>query len=82
MTCQRCAASAEHIAGVQYSYDHPEHYDGVSEWVCLKCGLRVGRWTGKILTGGATEPRFGVEREPAINAAQAPPFFAEGTQPR
>lgn len=66
--CTRCGS--ENIVGVEYSHDHPEHYDGVSEWECLACGLRRGRWTGSILATGdadkpedrAFEPRFGVER--------------------
>lgn len=44
---------------VQYRYDHPEHYDGVSEIRCQDCGKRVGRWTGKILEDGESEKRFG-----------------------
>jgi hypothetical protein len=25
------------LVGVEYSYDHPKHYDGVSEWMCPDC---------------------------------------------
>lgn len=25
------------IVGVQLAYDHPEHYDGVSYWMCPDC---------------------------------------------
>lgn len=45
--------------GVQYSYDSPEHYDGVSEWRCPDCKLRIGRWSGKRLADGEPELRFG-----------------------
>lgn len=47
------------IIGVEYSYDSSEHYDGVSEWRCLYCGRREGRWSGKVLTGDEIEPRWG-----------------------
>lgn len=63
--CARCDKNIMPI-GVQYSYDHPESYDGVSEWVCGECGRREGRWTGAVLTEGASEPRHGVEREDNI----------------
>jgi hypothetical protein len=25
------------IIGIEYAYDHPQHYDGVSEWQCPDC---------------------------------------------
>lgn len=25
------------LVGVEHTYDHPEHYDGVSEWRCPDC---------------------------------------------
>lgn len=25
------------IVGIEYAYDHPQHYDGVSEWMCPDC---------------------------------------------
>ena len=49
------------LIGVEYPYDHPERYDGVSENRCPDCGVRVGRWTGKVLTDGESEPRFGID---------------------
>lgn len=45
--------------GIEYAYDHPDRYDGVSEWSCPACGCRWGRWTGTVLGLGETEPRFG-----------------------
>lgn len=65
--CTRCGAPPEQHLAIQYSYDHPEHYDGTSEFKCLRCGLRRGRWSGKILTSNgkgdvSSEPRYGVER--------------------
>jgi hypothetical protein len=47
------------MAGVEYAYGHPERYDGISEWECKVCGLRLGRWTGRRLAGNQIEPRFG-----------------------
>lgn len=45
--------------GVEYVYGSPNRYDGVSEWLCPECEVRVGRWTGKVLAEGEQEPRFG-----------------------
>lgn len=67
ITCPKCGKP---MILVEYSYDSPNHYDGVSEYVCIKkgqwgsmdatgCGLRVGRWSGKILTGKMQEKPFG-----------------------
>jgi hypothetical protein len=50
------------VVGVEYSYDHPAHYDGISEWRCTKCGERVGRWSGKRLAGKRFEWPFGRRR--------------------
>ena len=47
------------IIGVQYSPGHQEEYDGISEWVCSKCGERRGRWSGKKLEGNDFEYRYG-----------------------
>lgn len=50
------------LIGVEYPYDMPEHYDGVSEWECPFCHTRWGRWTGRVLTGDEYEPRYGGRR--------------------
>lgn len=55
-TCETCQKS---LVGIEYRYDHPNHYDGISEWECLGCKIRVGRWTGKVLDEGESEPRYG-----------------------
>lgn len=68
------------VTAVEYPFNHPEHYDGISEYRCMRCGRREGRWTGARLTDGSSEPRYGVERESAIAEEQA--RFPEGTQPR
>ena len=57
--CKVCGS--EKRTGVQYCLTI-EDYDGVSEWQCEKCGVRVGRWTGKVLAEGELEPRYGVKR--------------------
>ena len=61
--CPECGGS---IGGVEYSWDHPEHYDGVSEWACFTggtdgggCGFRLGRWSGRRLGEGDYEKRWG-----------------------
>lgn len=41
------------VIGVEYQGG----FDGVSEWRCLDCGRREGRWSGKVLTGDEKEGR-------------------------
>lgn len=36
------------LIGVNLSYDHPRHYDGVSYWQCPDCKATWNRWTGKL----------------------------------
>lgn len=59
-TCKKCGS--ENIMMVEYTHDHPEHYDGVSEIECRDCGARFGRWSGKELADGEAEPRYGTVR--------------------
>ena len=47
------------MTGIEYSYDNPQHYDGISEWRCETCGMRIGRWSGKELRNNEPELRFG-----------------------
>lgn len=56
--CPECGMT-EGIVGQEYDKKVPEHVDGVSEWHCLNCKTRWGRWTGKILQKGEREPRYG-----------------------
>ena len=58
--CPKC--KSKQIIGIEYSHLEPEHYDGVSEWMCAKCEYRQGRWSGKELLKGQMEYRFGKER--------------------
>lgn len=46
------------LIGVEYAYDHPHHYDGVSEWMCPDCGARWSRWTEELLKDGESAGRF------------------------
>lgn len=56
--CQGCGEPREVIM-VEYDGMHPDHYDGVSEYRCLTCDRREGRWSGRVLQEGDTEPRYG-----------------------
>jgi hypothetical protein len=79
--CARCDKTVMPL-GVIYPTDHPEAADPgvVSEWQCLECGRREGRWSGRVLTGGSSEPLLGEEDEARIAAEQA--RFPIGSQPR
>lgn len=54
--CKKCGSG--NIVMVEYSWDNPEHYDGISEIDCQDCGVRFGRWSGKELKEGEVEKRF------------------------
>ena len=36
------------LIGVELSYDHPRHYDGVSYWMCPECKTTWNRFTNEI----------------------------------
>lgn len=55
--CTRCTSA--NVVGVEYDGLDPLYYDGVSEWKCINCGLREGRWSGKQLTGDEQEKPYG-----------------------
>ena len=62
--CAECHANLTNgkysrLIGVEYAYGSANRYDGVSEWLCPDCKTRFGRWTGNVLQGGQSEPRFG-----------------------
>lgn len=59
--CGSCEGKVEAIA-VEYAYDDCNHYDGISEWECVQCGRREGRWSGRILKDGESEPPHGEKR--------------------
>lgn len=74
LVCPACGRDDEDFAfiGIEYAYGSPCHYDGVSEWLCPDCRTRVGRWTGRVLTGDMVEPPFG-------RGISATPIEARGT---
>ena len=55
--CKKCGSS--NIVMVEYEITHPNHFDGISEIMCLDCRARIGRWSGRELGEGEFEPRFG-----------------------
>lgn len=55
--CKKCGS--KNIVMIEYGYNSPERYDGVSEIDCKDCGARFGRWSGKELAEGELEKRFG-----------------------
>jgi|GEM_PF-3262377 len=55
--CSRCGN--KDLVGCQYIPGSQEAFDGVSEWQCYKCKMRIGRWTGKILADDELESRGG-----------------------
>ncbi len=58
MNCPICRRP---MIGVEYAYDHPDHWDGVSEWLCEDhpTPVRLNRFTGKELGHDETVPRNG-----------------------
>ena len=60
LTCPKCGnTEAANIIGIEYTYDSPYRYDGVSEWNCQLCGCRWGRWSGRNLEEGDAEKPHG-----------------------
>lgn len=54
-----CPKGHKRIIMVEYWYDNPYRYDGISEIECRTCKKRYGRWTGKVLKKGEYEPPYG-----------------------
>ena len=44
---------------VEYAFNHPEHYDGTSEYQCEVCVIHIGRWSERFLVGHDVERRYG-----------------------
>lgn len=57
----QCGHTLESMMMVEYAYDNPCRYDGVSEYWCKPCDRRWGRWTGKELKGTEHEPPDGLK---------------------
>ena len=56
---EKCKCGSKNIIAIEYSYPSSEQYDGISEYQCQDCKLRIGRWSGKELKDGEEEPKFG-----------------------
>jgi len=54
--CPNC--KSQNIEAVEYR-GTSQDYDGTSEYRCLLCGQRTGRWTGRALGEGELEPVYG-----------------------
>lgn len=55
--CTKCGS--KDIIAIEYGYSEPEHYDGISEYRCLDCFYREGRWTKTELKENEIESRYG-----------------------
>ena len=55
--CRECKGRTR--TWVEYSWDSPEHYDGISEWHCSDCWTRYDRWTDEVLEEGEIAKRYG-----------------------
>jgi len=68
-SCAACG-NTEGLVFFEYDWRTPEHYDGISEILCFKCGplpgppTRTGRWSRRILKLGDVEPPFGRKQHP------------------
>jgi len=51
--CLRCGSTS--IRKIQYSPDHPGHFEEWSELDCNDCGYREGRWSKRELKGNDYE---------------------------
>jgi hypothetical protein len=47
----------------EYAYDHPCHFDGISEWRCEVCGIRIGRFSGRVLKDEEFEKPYDYPKE-------------------
>jgi hypothetical protein len=56
MICPKCKIQ---MIGIEYGYNHPQRYDGVSEWLCESDNFRIGRWSKKELQENESELRYG-----------------------
>ena len=59
---KKCPKCGGEIIGIEYGYGDPYRYDGISEWACQKCDWRIGRWSGKALTGKEQEAPYGEDK--------------------
>lgn len=66
--CPTCGST--NLIGVQYQ-GTSQDYDGVSEWRCVQCGPRFGRWSNRVLGEIEIEGRYG--RNTSILESQRQP---------
>ena len=52
-----CPTCNIEMTAVEYGYPCPQRWDGFSEYYCQTCDIRIGRWSGKVLTGDELEPK-------------------------
>lgn len=62
-TCPDCGSKK--IVMIEYPYDNPNYYDGVSEISCQDCKTRHGRWSGRFLKDGDYEGKWGFTPKPS-----------------
>lgn len=62
----KCPKCGRDLVQMEYSWENPYHYDGVSEYFCPqpdqksgKWHYRVGRWSNKLLKPGECEKPLG-----------------------
>lgn len=55
-SCPKC--EHKEFGGLEYSYGSNLRYDGVSEWACMNCGYRQGRFCGHELQDNEIEKPF------------------------
>lgn len=62
----KCPICGRDLISLEYPWDNPQHYDGISEYFCPQPGkngerwhFRIGRWSGKILKGKELELLYG-----------------------
>lgn len=55
----KCDCDQSFVMAIEYDWTSVNHYDGVSEWMCTNCNRRWGRWSGRELKPGESEPRWG-----------------------
>ena len=53
-----CPKCNQVMIGIEYPMTHHNYYDGISEWHGVECNYRVGRWSGRELSGYDTEDKM------------------------
>lgn len=46
------------LVGIELPYDDPNHYDGISFWMCPDCGAQWNRFTGELVAGTGRKSRL------------------------